>query len=289
MNKGRKRITIDVIRFWHLYSKWISGKISQKEICNELKISRATFARRLEEYRKLKKDESTVMSQILKNPASYRLNQINVANGLDMLKSINNSTIKTTFFDPQYRGVLDHLSYGNEGLRQNKRISLPQMNDKTISQFMKEIDRVLIPSGYCFFWTDKYILGEGNQYHINTTLKPVDLLTWNKQRIGMGYRLRNSAEYLLVLQKQPIIVKNTWQNHAIPDVWNEKVKHPHPHAKPAKLIKELILATSKPGDIVLDPCAGSYAVLQAVSEIGDRHFLGCDLISPFNPAITKKD
>ena len=56
MTKGRKRISIDVIRFWHLYSKWISGEISQKEICNQLGISRATLARRLEEYRKLKKD-----------------------------------------------------------------------------------------------------------------------------------------------------------------------------------------------------------------------------------------
>lgn len=282
MNKGRKRISIDPLRFWHLYSQWLSGNITQKEIYTELGVSRATLSRRLEEYRKLKNDESTVLSQIFKHPVPYRLNQINVANGLNMLESINDSTIKTIVFDPEYRGILNYLSFGNEGSRQSARMELPQMDDDLIHIWMLEIDRVLKPSGYCFFWTDKYALCEGiHNYFEKTTLRPVDLLTWDKLRLGMGYRLRHRTEYLLILQKPPVVAKKTWQSHSIPDIWSEKVKTTqHPHAKPIGLLKELILAASQPGDVILDPCAGSYNTFQAISSIGDRYFLGCDLIEP---------
>ena len=50
----------------------------------------------------------------------------------------------------------------------------------------------------------------------------------------------------------------------------------HPHQKPKKLIKALIKATTEPGDLIVDPCAGSFIVLDACQEIG-REFLGCDL------------
>jgi len=37
-----------------------------------------------------------------------------------------------------------------------------------------------------------------------TDLAIVDMVVWNKGRIGMGYRTRRSSEYLLILQKTPI-------------------------------------------------------------------------------------
>ena len=290
MSKGRKRISIDALQFWQLYSKWLSGEISQKDICNELKISRATLGRRLNEFRRQKQDETTILSQIFKTTTKYKLNQVNVSNGLSLMENINDSTIKVVFFDPQYREVLNRLSYGNEGARQNKRIALPQMNKDTIYTFMEEIDRVLKPEAYCFLWVDKYIMGEGIRFYNNTNLKPVDLLVWDKQRIGMGSRLRNQAEFLIVLQKPPVIAKKTWQDHAIPDVWSEKVKHNwHPHTKPIGLVTKLVLTTSQPGDVILDPAAGSYVTLQAVSDLGDRYFLGCDLINPLAPAPSQKE
>ena len=35
--------------------------------------------------------------------------------GVELLKQIPDKSLKVTFFDPQYRGILDKLSYGNEG------------------------------------------------------------------------------------------------------------------------------------------------------------------------------
>ena len=100
------------------------------------------------------------------------------------------------FFDPQYRGVLDRMNYGNEGERQTKRTQLAQMSECQIHQFIAEYARVLAPSGHLMLWVDKFHLVEGvGRWFAHTTLEAVDLITWDKGRIGMGYRTRRKSEY----------------------------------------------------------------------------------------------
>ncbi len=204
----------------------------------------------------------------------------NRQDGLELMATIADGTIAAAFFDPQYRGVLDKLSYGNEGVSRGRdRSSLPQMTEETITAFLRSLDRVLRPSGHLFLWVDKFHLCEGVRPWLEgTALQMVDLVIWDKERIGMGYRTRRRCEYLLVLQKKPVRAKGCWTSHTIPDVWPERpVKGAHPHAKPVGLQKELILATTRPGDIVLDPAAGSYSILTACQAAG-RTFLGGDII-----------
>ncbi|MEM9443670.1 MAG: DNA methyltransferase, partial [Pseudomonadota bacterium] len=180
-------------------------------------------------------------------------------------------------FDPQYRGVLDRQKYGNEGQRQKDRARLEQMDDELIGHFIAAIDRILIGSGHLLLWLDKYHLCTGVSSWIGSTdLEIVDLIVWNKMRIGMGYRTRRTSEYLLVLQKKPLRAKGVWKAHDIPDVWNEKLAQRGGHAKPVGLQSRLIDCLTNPGDMVIDPAAGTYSVLEACKAT-DRHFLGCDL------------
>lgn len=210
---------------------------------------------------------------------NIKFNQPNCLDGLYLLSQINKDTIKVVFFDPQYRGVLDKMHYGNEGTRQKKRHNLSQMSNEVIINFIAHISRVLLPSGHLFLWIDKFHLCEGIKDWINnTSLQIVDLITWDKQTFGMGYRTRRCCEYLLVLQKKPIKAKGYWNLHNIKDIHSSKIKNKkHTHQKPIELQKQLILATSNVGDIILDPCSGSYSVMEATIET-DRNFLGCDLI-----------
>lgn len=170
------------------------------------------------------------------------------------------------------------LSYGNEGKgRSKKRCELTQMSDDTIKKFIKEIDRTLLPSGYLFLWIDKFILCQGiHSWLTDTQLNIVDLVVWNKMKIGMGYRTRRKCEYLLILQKKPIKAKSTWTIHNIPDVWEEKVIKTHTHSKPVELQRQLILATTQENDYVLDPASGGYSVFEACRSI-NRNFVGCDI------------
>ena len=67
-----------------------------------------------------------------------------------------------SIFDPQYRGVLDKMRYGNEGVSRGQRLSgLLQMSEETITEFIAGISTALIPSGHLLLWVDKFHLCKG--------------------------------------------------------------------------------------------------------------------------------
>lgn len=217
---------------------------------------------------------------ILKQNAPCQINRRNKINGLDLLSSIEDNSIATAFFDPQYRGILDKLKYGNEGVSRGKaRCDLQQMDEKTIIEFINEINRVLKGSGHLFLWVDKFHLCQGVlDWFASTQLSLVDMIVWNKGKIGMGYRTRRKAEYLMIFQKKPVKAKACWTDHAIPDVWEEKIVKGHPHGKPVELQRRLIAATTKAGDAVLDPAAGGFSVLEACKLL-NIDFIGGDIVN----------
>ncbi len=205
-------------------------------------------------------------------------NHKNKIDGLILLHGIKDDSIAEAFFDPQYRGVLDKLHYGNEGEGRGKaRHDLPQMPEDTIIKFIQELDRVIVPSGHLFLWVDKFHLCQGVlSWFEDTDFNLVDMIVWDKDRIGMGYRTRRKSEYLVVFQKTPVRAKDIWTDHSIPDVWAEKVVKVHPHSKPIKLQERLIKATTRPGDYVVDPASGGYSVFEACKATG-RNFIGGDI------------
>ncbi len=199
--------------------------------------------------------------------------------GLKFLNYLPSDCASAAFFDPQFRGVYDKMKYGNEATsRNNVRVKLPQMSEDLIVIFVNEISRVLVPSGHLFLWMDKFHLCSDFQNWCNgTRLTVVDLITWDKGRIGLGYRTRHRSEFCMILQKEPRRAKGVWTLRNIPDVWQEKItEKTHPHNKPIQLQSKLIEAVTAPGDLVIDPAAGSFSVMEACNFIG-RKFLGCDI------------
>ena len=208
------------------------------------------------------------------------LNVKHKMDGLDLLGTLADDSVPAVFFDPQYRGVLDKLAYGNEGqARGQARASLVQMTEPVILRFLGEIARVLRPSGHVFLWTDKYHLCSGAVgWFEELPLEVVDLITWDKGKMGMGYRTRRYGEYLLVVQKSPLVVDVGWKGSEVPDFWSEKLsgRRGHTHRKPVGLQTALIEAVTEPGDVVVDPAAGSFSVMESALAVG-RNFLGGDL------------
>lgn len=208
--------------------------------------------------------------------------QINVRqkmDGIALLEALPDRIASLAFLDPQYRDVLDKLAYGNEGAKQKGRAALPQMTSDTIAFFLEEIARVLRPSGHAFLWVDKFTIAEGlwRRWIRRTAFEVVDLIAWNKMRPGNGYRTRGVTEYCVVLQKPPKVAKGVWTDHSIRDSWSEFAdRERHAHCKPYLLTERLIRSVTDRDDLVLDPCAGGYGVLEACRQTG-RHFIGCDL------------
>lgn len=201
---------------------------------------------------------------------------------VELLSRIPNEIAALFIADPQYRAVLDKMDYGNEGKKQIGRAALKSMDDSTIAFLIEEAARVLLPSGHCLIWMDKFSIASGHwRRWIRRTpqLGIVDLICWNKLRPGMGRRARCMTEYLVILQKAPQRAKDIWTDHSIGDAWSESSdRRIHTHAKPYVLTERLIRAMTKRGDLVIDPCAGGYGVLTACQASG-REFIGGDLIA----------
>jgi site-specific DNA-methyltransferase (adenine-specific) len=212
----------------------------------------------------------------------YRFSTAQNGDALALLRSLSDRCTLLTFFDPQHREVLDKLAYGNEGARQKERHALPAMTTAYIDECCREIARVLAPSGYLMRWSDTYGLCMAHHLRITDVLQCVDLIAWDNGRLGNGYRSRRRGDYLLVLQKPPLAARATWRDRGIPSRWPEKINlkiYPrklYPHAKPIGLITRLIGAITQPGDLVIDPAAGSFVVMHAAHELG-RDFIGCDI------------
>ena len=210
-----------------------------------------------------------------------KYNEPQIMDGLELLINIPDASVKAVFFDPQYRGILDKMKYGNEGVSRGRaRFALPQMSDQKVKEFCSEISRILVPSGYLFFWIDKFSLLESLP-NIRPDMPCVDMIVWDKDKMGMGYRTRKQTEYCVIYQKPPKKVKGTWSDHGIRDVYrcaiHPELKRQHTHAKPSLLQRRLIEAVSEPGDLIVDPTAGGYSVLRDCKATG-RTFLGCDLV-----------
>ena len=223
--------------------------------------------------------QRTVQAPEVELPPELKPNTRLKMDGLKFLTLVPENAIPVAFFDPQHRGVLEKLAYGNEGKeRGRRRCALEQMSEAVIGKFVRGIAKALTPSGHLFLWIDKFHLCQGiSEWRDGTSLEIVDMLTWDKGTFGMGYRTRRRAEHCIILQKPPRKAKGVWKVHNIPDVVREQVsQREHPHAKPVGLQGDLITAVSHEGDFVIDPAAGSFSVLQA-ARAQRRNFLGCDL------------
>lgn len=83
---------------------------------------------------------------------------------------------------------------------------------------------------------------------------------WNKTEDG-GFRLTHPS--------------NLWTDISVP-FWSMPENTDHPTQKPEKLIAKLILASSNPGDVVLDPFLGAGTTSVVAKKLG-RKFVGIEV------------
>lgn len=225
-------------------------------------------------------NERDVPSPPVKLPKHLKFNTRLEMDALTMLKVIPSDCATAVFFDPQHRGVYDKMQYGNEETSRNaRRVMIPQMTEQEIHKIVNDCARVLSPSGHLFLWMDKFNLCNGFSHWLaDANLDTVDMITWHKKRMGLGYRTRHTSEFLIILQKQPRRAKGVWKLHNIPDVWEEKTasSKQDPHCKPVDLQSALIACVSNEGDLIVDPAAGSFSIMESCKLTG-RNFLGCDI------------
>jgi site-specific DNA-methyltransferase (adenine-specific) len=193
------------------------------------------------------------------------INQIINGDCLTILPQLAARSVDFVFTDPPY---LAHYRDRSD------RTVLNDDRDKWLTPAFAEIYRVLKPNRFCvsfYGWSqvDKFF-GTWRA----AGFRPVGHLVWPKRYASaqrfLGYC--HEQAYLLVKGNPPVPAAT------IPDVlaWRYTGNRLHPTQKPVPSLKPVIEAFTEPGDVVLDPFAGSGSTLLAAKILG-RQYIGIEL------------
>ena len=136
-------------------------------------------------------------------------------------------------------------------------------------------DRVLVEGGLFVTYSGQYYLDK-----VMTAFGQHLTYRWTMASIWDGdgtmihpLHLTSKWKPILIFSKGPWQTRGRW-----PDVSHVEVKEKDRHAwqQPLEEVERLVSYFSQPGDLVVDPCAGSFTTAEACKRMG-RRFVGCDV------------
>ncbi|MGL6531695.1 DNA methyltransferase [Aeromonas hydrophila] len=189
---------------------------------------------------------------------------------IDVMGKIPTGAIDFILTDPPY--LVGFKDRGGREIANDK-------SDEWLVPASKEMYRVLKPNSLAvsfYGWNrvDKFVnawktAGFRIVGHLVFT-KP-----YSSKATFVGYR--HECAYLLAKGKPPL------PEAPIPDVleWEYSGNRHHPTEKPVSTLEPIIEAFTRPGDIVLDPFAGSGSTCVAAAKLG-RRFIGVELLPQYH-------
>lgn len=192
-------------------------------------------------------------------------NQIVQGDCVQVLKSLPDSTVDLVLTDPPY--LVNYRDRSGRSVR----------NDGGSPEFLgafSDLYRVLKPNSVCVCFYGWSRVDEFFSAWRQAGFRPVGHIVWQKDyasRAGL-VEYRHEQAYLLAKGNPARPAK------PLADVqpWEYSGNRAHPTEKAVGILTPLVRAFSKPGDIVLDPFAGSGSTAVATSLSG-RRYIGIEL------------
>lgn len=145
---------------------------------------------------------------------------------------------------------------------------------------LNDLDKIMKKTNI-YIWCSKKQLSKLLVYYEKKECA-IDVLTWHKTNptptINNTYA--NDTEYLVFAREKGVKVYGNYETkrkyYVTPANVADKKAFKHPTIKPINIIKNLIINSTQPNDIVLDCFAGSGTTCVAAKELG-RHYIGIEI------------
>ena len=195
---------------------------------------------------------------------------------IDALKPVPDATVDLVLTDPPY--LVNYKDRGGRSI-------MGDDNGDWLLPAFTEIHRVLKNHAFCisfYGWSevDKFMTAWKD-----VGFKPVGHLVWHKHYASNSRYLnfRHEQAFLLAKGDPPIPVMILDDIHP----WTYSGNGLHPNQKSIEIIKPLIAAFSKKGDLVLDPFAGSGTTALSAKLTG-RHYLAIEKDADYYDAARRR-
>lgn len=129
---------------------------------------------------------------------------------------------------------------------------------------------------FCAFQQMETVLSYAQRHGFSHYIPLVFIKNFSPQVLKANMKIVGATEYGLVLYRDKLPKFNNG-GHMVFNwfEWRKEGKeYPkiHPTQKPVNLLKQLISIFTDPGDVVIDPCAGSGSTLRAAMELGRKSY-----------------
>jgi len=144
-----------------------------------------------------------------------------------------------------------------------------------MSQNLASAARCLRPGGIVAIFADWRRMSDMGYIASTVGLRPATCIAWVRTRPGTGGLFRASWDPILIAARG---VPDAIDRAAIRNVVEADypTKRRHPYEKPAEVYRHIYARIARPGDLVVDPFAGSAVSGEVAAEMGLR-WLGCDI------------
>jgi DNA modification methylase len=147
--------------------------------------------------------------------------------------------------------------------------------------------RALKPGGVVIIFTDWRRLADMGYIASTAGLRPATCVAWVRTRPGTGGLLRASWDPVLVAARgvpdavDRAAVRNVIETDVVTDdvvVADYPARRRHPYEKPPDVVQHILARVCQPGDVVLDPFAGSGSTRVAAEKLNlDLVVRMCDI------------
>jgi site-specific DNA-methyltransferase (adenine-specific) len=208
------------------------------------------------------------------SPRGFSLSQLDAVAWLDTLAA---ESLDLVITDPPYESLEKHRAVGTTTRLKKSKASSNEwfqiFPNSRFDELFRAVYRALKPNTHFYLFCDQETMFIAKPIAEQVGFKFWKPLVWEKVSIGMGYHYRARYEFVLFFEKG----KRRLNDLGVADVITaQRVFNGYPTEKPVAVSEVLIGQSSKDGELVGDPFAGSSSTGVAALR-QQRLFAGNDL------------
>jgi DNA modification methylase len=148
-----------------------------------------------------------------------------------------------------------------------------------MSRTLTSVTRALRPGGICMIFADWRRMPDLAYIATTSGLRASTCIAWTRKRPGTGGLFRSAWDPILICSRG---IPDAIDRAAVRNVVEAdyQTKRDHPYGKPDEVFRHTFSRICRPGDLVLDPFAGSGVSGRVAAELGLR-WRGCDIDPDF--------